>query len=61
MGDFIGAIGQGIAGLVSGALQAIASVLRGMANTLEALLPGGWLFVVVFFVLLGGAWALSKR
>jgi hypothetical protein len=61
MGEFIGAIGQGIAGLVSGALQAIASILRGMANTLESILPGGWLFVVVFFVALGGAWALAKR
>ena len=61
MGDFIQAIGQGIVGLVSGAFATIGSVLRGIAASLDSLLPGGLLFVVAFFALLGGAWALSKR
>jgi hypothetical protein len=61
MGDFIQAIGNGIAGLVIGSLQAIGSVLRGITASLNAALPGGLLFVVVFAVLLVGAWTLAKR
>jgi hypothetical protein len=61
MGDFIQAIGNGIAGLVSGALHTFGAVLRGMTASLETALPGGWLFVVVFVVLLAGAWTLARR
>jgi len=61
MGDFIQAIGSGVAGLVTGALQTIGSVLRGMAETMNTVLPGGLLGVVAFFVLLAGAWVLAKR
>ena len=61
MGDFIQAIGQGIVGLVGGAFATIGSILRGIAASLDALLPGGLLFVVAFVGLLAGAWALSKR
>jgi len=61
MGEFIQAIGSGVAGLVTGALQAIGAVLRGMTETLNTALPGGLLGVVAFFVLLAGAWALAKR
>ena len=61
MGDFIQAIGSGVAGLVTGALLTIGAVLRGIVATLDAMLPGGLLFVAVFFVLLIGAWTLSKR
>jgi hypothetical protein len=61
MGDFIQAIGSGVAGLVTGALLTIGAVLRGIVATLNATLPGGLLFVAVFSVLLIGAWTLSKR
>jgi hypothetical protein len=61
MGDFIQAIGNGIVGLVSGSFQAIGSVLRGIVASLNSALPGGLLFVVVFAVLLVGAWTLAKR
>ena len=61
MGDFIQAIGNGIAGLVIGSLQAIGFVLRGIVASLNSALPGGLLFVVVFAVLLVGAWTLAKR
>ena len=61
MGDFIQAIGSGVAGLVTGALLTIGAVLRGIVATLNATLPGGLLFVAVFFALLIGAWTLSKR
>jgi hypothetical protein len=61
MGDFIQAIGSGIAGLVIGALTTIGYVLRTFVDSLNATLPGGWLAVVVFFALLAGAWTLAKR
>lgn len=61
MGDFIQAIGSGVAGLVTGALQTIGSVLRGMTETMNTVLPGGLLGVVAFFGLLAGAWVLAKR
>jgi hypothetical protein len=61
MGDFVQAIGNGIAGLVTGALETIGAVLRGMVEALNSALPGGLLAVVAFFGLLAGAWALAKR
>jgi hypothetical protein len=61
MGDFVQAIGQGIAGLVTGSLEAIGAVLRSITESLNAALPGGWLAVVVFFGLLIGAWTLARR
>jgi hypothetical protein len=61
MGEFIGAIGSGVAGLVAGALQTVGSVLRGMAETMNTVLPGGLLGVMAFFALLAGAWVLAKR
>jgi len=61
LGDFIQAIGQGIAGLVTGALETIGYVLRSFTESLNAALPNGWLAVVAFFARLGGACALAKR
>ena len=61
MGDFLQAIGQGIAGLVTGSLQTIGAVLRGMVESANAFLPGGLLALVAFVFLLFGAWALAKR
>ena len=61
MGDFIQAIGSGVAGLVTGALQTIGAVLRGLAETANTALPGGLLGVVAFFALLAGAWVFAKR
>ena len=61
MGDFIQAIGQGVAGLVTGALTTIGAVLRGIVESANAFLPGGLLALVAFVFLLLGAWALAKR
>ena len=61
MGDFIQAIGGGIAGLVTGALRGIGDALRGIVASAEAVLPGGMLFAVVFVVLVIAAWNLAKR
>jgi hypothetical protein len=46
---------------VTGALETIGYVLRTFVDSLNAALPGGWLAVVVFFGLLGGAWVLARR
>ncbi len=61
MGDFIQAIGDGIAGLVTGALQVIGATLRGLVASADAALPGGMLALVVFAVLVVTAWTLAKR
>ena len=61
MGDFIGSIGGGIAGLVSGAFEGIGSALRGMVASADAALPGGMLALVVFVALVATAWTLAKR
>jgi hypothetical protein len=61
VGDFIGAIGNGIIGLVGGAFELIGGSLRGMAASANAMLPGGLLALVVFVALLVAAWSLAKR
>lgn len=61
MGDFIGAIGSGISGLVAGALEVIGSTLRGIVASADAAMPGGMLALVVVVALLLGAWNLAKR
>lgn len=61
MGDFIQSIGNGIAGLVGGAFEAIGSTLRGMVASADAALPGGMLALVVFVALVVTAWTLAKR
>jgi hypothetical protein len=61
VGDFIGSIGNGIAGLVGGAFEVIGSTLRGMVASADAALPGGMLALVVFAALVATAWTLAKR
>ena len=61
VGDFIQAIGQGIAGLVAGAFDVIGGTLRYMVDSADAALPGGMLALVVFVSLVVGAWTLAKR
>ena len=61
MGEFVTSIGGGIAGLVTGALRTIGEVLRGIVTSAEAILPGGLLFVAVFFLLVAAGWTLAKR
>ena len=40
MGDFASAIGQGIAGLVGGSIDALSSAFNGVVGALQAALPG---------------------
>ena len=61
MGGLAQSVGNGIAGMVGGAFEFIGSSLRGIVHAAEMALPGGMLFVVVFFVLLFAGWNLIKR
>jgi len=61
MGGLAQSVGNGITGMVSGAFEFIGSSLRGIVHAAEIALPGGMLFVVVFFVLLFAGWNLIKR
>jgi hypothetical protein len=54
-------VGDGITGLVGGAFEVIGDALRGIVAAGERALPGGLLWVVVFLVLVVGAWTLAKR
>ena len=40
MGDFASAIGQGIAGLVGGSIDALSSAFNGVLGALQSALPG---------------------
>jgi hypothetical protein len=55
------AVGDGVTGLVSGAFDTIGGTIRFIVSSASAAVPGGWLPVIVFVLLAGGAWALAKR
>jgi len=55
------AVGNGITGLVGGAFDAIGGALRGIVDAGERALPNGLLWVVIFVLLVVGAWTLVKR
>jgi hypothetical protein len=61
VGDFVGAIGDGIAGLVGGSIDAISDGFDTIVGTLQAWLPGP-----LFPLVLGGsvllvAWWFFKK
>jgi hypothetical protein len=55
------AVGDGISGLVSGAIAGIAAALSGVIDSLGAALPAGALPVIGVGVLLLFVWAVVKR
>lgn len=61
MDGLLRSVGGGIASLVETAFDAIGGVLRSLVGSASDVLPGGLLPVVVFLVLLAGAWVLAKR
>lgn len=54
-------VGEGIGGLVGGAVDAIGAALRGIVAAGERALPGGLLWGVVFVLLVLTAWTLARR
>jgi hypothetical protein len=61
MGGLIDSVGNGITSLVAGAFDAIGTALRGIVAMGNQILPGGLFWLLVFVLLLGGAWTLAKR
>jgi hypothetical protein len=55
------AVGNGIVGLVGGAMDAIGGALRGIVNAGNNALPNGLFWAVIFVVLVVGGWTLAKR
>jgi hypothetical protein len=61
MDGFARAIGDGISGLVGGALGSIGEALGGMVDALRAALPAGALPVIVVALALLLLWVVLKR
>lgn len=61
MGGLVDSVGNGISGLVQGAFDAIGAALRGIVNAGNQALPSGLFWVLVFVLLVAGAWTLAKR
>jgi hypothetical protein len=61
MDGLVGAIGNGIAGMIAGSFAVVGQVLRGTVDSLNRALPGGMLAALVFVGLVVAAWQLAKR
>ena len=47
MGDFVGAIGQGISGLVEGSIHALSVAFDSVVGALQQMLPGPWFAIAI--------------
>ena len=61
MDGLIRSVGNGISGLISGAFDAIGAALRGVVNAGNQVLPYGLFWILIFVLLVGGAWFLARR
>lgn len=61
MDGLVESVGNGITGLMAGAFAAIGAALRGIVNAGNQALPSGLFWVVIFILLVAGAWTLAKR
>ena len=61
VGDFIGAIGEGVGGLVGGSVDALASAFNTVVGALQAMLPGPLFPIAVGGVVLFAFWWLFKK
>ena len=61
MGDFVGAIGRGVSGLVGGSIHALSVAFDSVVGALSQLLPGVWLpIVAIGLVILVFRWLFKK-
>jgi hypothetical protein len=60
IGDFLGAIGRGVGGLVGGSIHALSVAFDTIVGTLQALLPGPLFPVVMVGGGLLAIWLLRK-
>jgi hypothetical protein len=61
MGDFVGAIGRGVGGLVGGSIDAISDAFDTVVGTLQVWLPGPLFPIVVGGSAVVVAWWFLKR
>ncbi len=61
MGDFVGAIADGVGGLVGGSIEAISDGFDTIVGTLQAWLPGPLFPLVLGDTVLLVAWWFLKR
>ena len=61
MDGLIRSVGNGISSLISGAFDAIGAALRGIVHAGNQVLPYGLFWLLIFVLLIGGAWFLAKR
>ena len=59
-GNLVQSIGDGISGLVGGALHALGAAWNGVLGALQGLLPGPWLPIAAVVVVLV-AWTFVKH
>jgi hypothetical protein len=60
MGDFVGAIGRNVSGLVGGSVHAISVAFDTIVGTLQAWLPGPLFPIVMIGSALALVWAFRK-
>jgi hypothetical protein len=60
-GNLVQAIGDGISGLVGGAIQALGAAAQSILNSLQSLLPGLWLPIAAVAAVAVVAWTFLKR
>lgn len=51
MGDFVGAIGQGVSGLVGGSIHALSVAFDSVMGAWQQLLPGPWFPISIIAVI----------
>ena len=61
MGDFVGAIGQGVAGLVGGSINAISVAFDTIVGALQQMLPGPLFPITMIAIAIFGIWWLFKK
>ena len=61
MGDFVGAIGQGVGGLVGGSINALSVAFDSVVGTLQVMLPGPLFPIAVIAVIVITFWWLFKK
>lgn len=61
MGDFVGAIGRGVSGLVGGSIDAISDGFDTIVGTLQAWLPGPLFPLVIGGIAVVTVWWLFKK
>ena len=60
MGDFLGAIGRNVGGLVGGSIHALSVAFDTIVGTLQAWLPGPLFPAFLIFTGLGLVWLFRK-